>query len=249
MRRFAITPERIDGERVSFDRAQTRHLARVLRLRPGDLVIATDGCGHEYTIRIEELGPSAAGTIVAVAASAAESPLSVTLVQGIPKSDKMEAIVRAATELGVSRILPAITARTVVSLEEGPWRDRGTRWQRVATEAAKQSGRAVVPEIAAPAILPEALARGASGALRLCLWEREARVLGEVLVGVNFRPPSASVMIGPEGGLEPGEVEQARAQGWTVAGLGARILRTETAGPAVLAILQERFGDIGMSHR
>lgn len=248
MRRFAIAPEQIDGARVTFDRAETRHLARVLRLRPGDLVIATDGRGREYTVRIEGLGPSAGGTIVAVAPSTAESPLAVTLIQAIPKGDKMDGIIRATTELGVARIQPTLTARTVVSLD-GPWRQRGIRWERVAREAAKQCGRAVVPEIAAPAIFSEALAGVATVALRLCLWEREPRLLGDLLEAVGERPASAAVAIGPEGGLDPGEVEQARAQGWAVAGLGARILRSETAGPAVLAILQERFGDLGTSRQ
>jgi 16S rRNA (uracil1498-N3)-methyltransferase len=247
MRRFAIAPERVNGERVTFDREETRHLARVLRLRPGDLVIATDGCGREYTVRIEGLGAAAGGTVLAVACSTAESPLAVTLVQGIPKGNKMEVIVRAATELGVSRIVPAITSRTVVTLEHGPWVDRGRRWQRVAREAAKQCGRAVVPEVVPPTPLLAALT--STDALRICVWEDERRLLGDVLEGVARPVVSATVLIGPEGGLAPDEVDQARARGWSVAGLGVRILRAETAGPAVLAVLQAQFGDIGPSHK
>ena len=158
MHRFAIAPERIDGPRVTFDREETRHLARVLRLGPGDLVLATDGLGHEYTVRIETLGAGATGTVLDAAPRLTESPVAVTLVQGIPKGDKMEAIIRAATELGVTRIAPALTARTVVSLEEDRWRERARRWQRVAREAAKQCGRAVVPEVMEPAPLARVLA-------------------------------------------------------------------------------------------
>ena len=248
MRRFIITPERIEGRRVTFDREETRHLARVLRLRPGDRVVASDGCGHDYTVRIEALGAAAIGTILDIGGGTTESPLAITLIQGIPKSDKMETIVRAATELGVTRVIPAITARTVVSLESGRWQERARRWQRVAAEAAKQCGRAVIPAIAPPVPLTDAVEGVALGGLRICLWEGERRPLGEVLSGIGTPAHSIAVVIGPEGGLAPDEVERARDRGWTIAGLGPRILRTETAGPAVLAILQATFGDL-LSHR
>src|SRR5207302_891565 len=125
----------VTGERVAFDDEESRHMTAVLRLVPGDLVIAGDGRGSDYTVRLETLDATATGTIVGVAASRAESPVVVTLVQGIPKGDKMEQIVRAATELGVARVLPVITERTIVRLEPSRWRERARRWQRVAKEA------------------------------------------------------------------------------------------------------------------
>src|SRR5581483_8588697 len=132
--RFTIAPEHVAGDRVVFDRDETRHITTVLRLGPGDLVVAADGRGRDYTVRIERLGPGVVGTVVAVTDSRAESPLALTLLQGIPKGDRMEAIVRAATELGVVRVLPVIAERTVVRLEAARWHERARRWQRVARE-------------------------------------------------------------------------------------------------------------------
>jgi 16S rRNA (uracil1498-N3)-methyltransferase len=242
--RFAIAPERTEGHHVTFDREETRHLARVLRLGPGDLVLATDGHGHEYTVRIDTLGGAATGTVLEVAQRRTESPLAVTLVQGIPKGDKMETIIRAATELGVTRIAPAISARTVISLEEGRWRDRARRWQRIAREAAKQCGRAVIPEVTAPVPLARALEAADRGGLRVCLWEEERRPLGEVLQDMPGAPPTVTLVVGPEGGLSGDEVTHARGLGWAIAGLGPRILRTETASLAAIALIEATFGDL-----
>ncbi|OLE36395.1 MAG: hypothetical protein AUG00_10775 [Candidatus Rokubacteria bacterium 13_1_20CM_2_70_7] len=229
MRRFTIAPGRIDGDRVVFDRDETRHMAGVLRLAPGDLVVAADGRGRDYTVRIESLGETATGTVLGVATNRAEPALAITLVQGVPKGDKMELIVRAATELGVARGLPAITERTIVRLEPSRWRERARRWQRVAKDP-------LAEWLEVPAGAAE---------LRLCLWEGEALPLARALEAVAPPPRVALVLVGPEGGLARREVELARAQGWTAARLGPRILRTETAGPAIAAILQFRFGDLG----
>jgi len=242
MRRFTLPPERVVDGRVTFDAEESRHLARVLRLRPGDTVIATDGAGRDYTVRLDSVGEPATGTVLAVARGAPESPLAITLVQGVPKGDKMEAIVRAATELGVARVRPALCERTIVRLEPGRWRDRARRWQRVAREAAKQCGRAVIPEVEAPRTLAECLAGGPAD-LGLCFWEGGGLPLAGALAAAGA-PRSALLVVGPEGGLAPAEVEAARARGLTIVSLGPRILRTETAGPAVVAILQSRFGDL-----
>jgi 16S rRNA (uracil1498-N3)-methyltransferase len=259
VRRFTITPERIAGGRVAFDRGESRHLSRVLRLRSGDTVLAADGTGREYTVRLETVGEQATGTVLGVAAGASEPPVQITLVQSVPKGDKMEAIVRAATELGVAHVVPVLTARTVVALEAGRWRDRARRWQRIAAEAAKQCGRAVIPTVSAPRPLADFLARDEPAELQLCLWEGAAttvepgpgaeRASGQTLAA--SLPPSLPsgarirLLVGPEGGLSRDEVESAQARGFTIVGVGPRILRTETAGPAIIAVLQARFGDLG----
>ncbi len=257
MRRFTLAPDRIDGGRVAFDREESRHISRVLRLRPGDTVLAADGAGHDYTVRLETVGEVATGTVLGVAPRAAESPLRLTLVQSVPKGDKMELIVRAATELGVARVVPVLTERTIVALEPARWRERARRWQRVAKEAAKQCGRAVVPPVDVPRPLADVPALDEPAELKLCCWEgaaqagqgeEQARALGTTLAASLPRslPINARVvlLVGPEGGLARGEVEHARARGFTVVGVGPRILRTETAGPAIVAILQSRFGDL-----
>jgi len=171
VRRFTIAPERLEDGRVVFDRDESHHLARVLRLRPGDTVIAADGAGREYTVRLETVGEEATGSVLGVRSRETESPLRITLVQSVPKGDKMEAIVRAATELGVVRVVPALTARTIVTLEPSRWRDRARRWQRVAKEAAKQCGRAVVPPVEVPRPYADVLALDEPADLQLCLWE------------------------------------------------------------------------------
>ena len=241
MRRFTLPPDRLVAGRVTFDAGESRHLSRVLRLQPGDTVIATDGAGRDYTVRLESVGETATGTVIAEAAGVPESPLAITLVQGVPKGDKMEAIVRAATELGVARVRPALCERTIVRLEPARWRDRARRWQRVAREAAKQSGRAVVPEVEMPRPLSDCL--GPSADLALCLWEGGGEPLGSVLSAAGA-PGTAMVIVGPEGGLARAEVDGVQAAGVTVVSLGPRILRTETAGPAIVAILQSRLGDL-----
>jgi 16S rRNA (uracil1498-N3)-methyltransferase len=244
MHRFAIAPERIDGRQVTFDRAETRHIARVLRLGPGDLVLATDGQGHEYTVRVDTLGSAATGTVLDVSQRSTESPLALTLLQGIAKGDRMERIIRAGTELGVSRIVPVFTARTVVGLEAGRATERTSRWQRIAREAAKQCGRSVVPEVMGPRPLDQALEVGDPAGLRICLWEEERRALGAVLHGAPGRVRAVALLVGPEGGLTSVEVDHARAQGWEVAGLGPRILRTETASLAAIALTEAVLGDL-----
>lgn len=246
MSRFHIRPEAISGDRVAFDAEETRHLARVLRLRPGDLVRAVDGQGHEFTVRLTRVTPRAAeGEVVARTLRPAESPLHLTLAQGIPKGDKMESIVRMATELGVARIVPLVTERTVARAPAPRWAGRLGRWQRVAREAAKQSGRAVIPEVAAPAAPAQWLAdRTHARGLFLCFWEEAGQGLAGAL------PPGpverATAVVGPEGGLTADEVAAFSQAGAAVVGLGARILRTETAGPVALALLQLRYGDLGV---
>ena len=257
MRRFSITPDRIRDGRVAFDRDESRHLARVLRLKPGDTVVAADGAGHDFTVRLEDVAETVTGTVLGVATRDAESPLRITLVQSVPKGDKMEAIVRAATELGVARVVPVTTERTIVTLEPGRWRERARRWQRVAKEAAKQCGRAVIPAVDVARPLAEFVALDEPADLRLCLWEAAASGQGggqALPFGTTLTqslPPTLSphasiyLLIGPEGGLSRQEVESVRARGWAIVGVGPRILRSETAGPAITAVLQSRFGDLG----
>jgi len=245
LRRFTIAPDRRRGDHVTFDRDESHHLARVLRLKAGDTVVAVDGSGRDYTVRLEHVSAETTGTIVDVVARDTESPFPITLVQGVPKGDKMDAILRAVTELGVTRVAPAVTARTIVRLDATRADARLARWQRVAREAAKQCGRARLPVIEAARPLADWLGEAADAAiLRVCLWEEERAPLADVLTTLGERPAGASVIVGPEGGLTREEVDAARTAGWRVAGFGPRVLRTETAGPAIVTALQFHFGDL-----
>lgn len=242
MTRFHLAPGAIQGDRVSFDATTAHHLGRVLRAAVGDLVQAVDARGELLSVRLTTIAPRRAeGLIVGRARLDTESPLRLTLAQAIPKGDKMEGIVRMTTELGVSRVVPLMTERTVVRLEPDRWGSRLARWQRVAREAAQQSGRAAVPEIAPPRALadwhPE------REGLLICFWEEESR-------GLEARLPAgpcstATVVVGPEGGLTAEEVRGLAEVGAVVVGLGPRVLRTETAGAVAVALLQSRYGDLG----
>jgi 16S rRNA (uracil1498-N3)-methyltransferase len=244
MRRFRVRPENVVGDRVTFDADETRHLKRVLRLGPGDIVEALDGAGTMLTVRIESAAPRGAeGMVLSRVAHRTESPLRLVLAQGIAKGDKMETIIRMATELGVSQVVPLATTRAVVKFEAGRREARVSRWQRVAQEAAKQSGRAMIPEIARPQSLDEWLSARGSEGLLVCLWE------GALTALVPQLPPApiggVTLVVGPEGGLEAAEAGALEKAGAVVGNLGGRILRTETAGPVGLAILQARYGDLG----
>ena len=244
MTRFHVHTESAAGERVSFDADEAHHLARVLRLGPGDLVQAVDGHGHALTVRVTEVGARGAlGLVVSRTARPTESLLDLTLVQGIVKGDKLEGIIRMATELGVCRVAPIVTERTIARAAPARWPHRLERWRRVAKEAAKQSGRAVIPDVEPPRALDEWLASPRPPGLVVCFWESETNGLDAVLPAGGVA--RASVIVGPEGGFSEGEVARLRAAGSLVAGLGPRILRADTAGPVALALLQSRYGDLG----
>lgn len=221
------------GDTLALDGAALRHL-RVLRLGAGDEVTVLDGAGVELRLRLVEVGArSAVGRVLATARPARESSLDLVLAPALVKGDRMSLVVEKATELGVRRIAPVHTARTV--------RDRVDveRLRRVARAAAEQSGRPQVPTVDAPRPLAELLAAPWPG-LRLLPWEDEG--------GARLRdlPASADAVVavtGPEGGFTADEIARARAHGFATVTLGPRVLRAETAAVAVAALLQARFGD------
>jgi 16S rRNA (uracil1498-N3)-methyltransferase len=239
-----LAPGAVRGEQVTFPAAAAHHLGRVLRAHVGDVVEAVDAAGTLLSVRLTALAARRAdGVIVTRTRLATESPLDLTLAQGVPKGDKMDGVIRMATELGVTRVVPLLTARTVVRLEPARWSARLGRWQRIAKEAAQQSGRAVVPEVATPRELSAWAREERATGLLICLWEGEREGLDTRLPP---RPcPRVAVVVGPEGGLTPDEVRGLRQAGAVVAGLGPRLLRTETAGAVAVALLQARYGDLG----
>lgn len=244
MTRFHLAPDAVRGDRVAFDPAAAHHLGRVLRASPGDVVQAVDASGQLLSVRLTAISPRRAeGVVTSRAPLATESGLDLTLAQGIPKGDGMEHVIRMATELGVTRVVPLLTERTVVRLEPTRSDARLARWRRVAREAAQQSGRAAVPEIATALPLSGWRPEPAAAGLLVCFWEEERRGLDRLL------PPGpcrrATVVVGPEGGLTADEVRGLTDAGALVASLGPRLLRTETAGAVAVALLQARYGDLG----
>jgi 16S rRNA (uracil1498-N3)-methyltransferase len=243
--RFHLARDAVDGDRVAFDSAAAHHLGRVLRAAVDDIIQAVDASGQLLSVRLTAIAARRAeGVVVHRAPLATESPLDLTLAQAIPKGDKMEHVIRMATELGVSRVIPLVTERTVVRLEPARSDSRLARWRRVAREAAQQSGRAAVPEIVTPRQISAWPPDPPGGpGLLVCFWEEERRGLDSLLPPGPC--PRATVVVGPEGGLTGDEVGGLARVGALVASLGPRLLRTETAGAVAVALLQARYGDLG----
>ena len=244
MTRVFVERERLMQDQITLSEEDHRYLTRVLRLEVGDTVCLFDGQENEADARIARIGPRAVELRVESrrVVSAAGRPV-LTLIQALAKGEKLDLVVQKATELGVTRILPVTSSRSIPQLEAMRAIGRRARWQKIAREAARQCGRADVPAIEAVTPLPTALHTVSKDAFRLLLWEgaRNTR-LTELLP--SERPHEVAVAIGPEGGFSPGEVEAAKAAGFVPAGLGPRVLRTETAALAILSILQFRLGDL-----
>jgi 16S rRNA (uracil1498-N3)-methyltransferase len=221
-------------------------LVRVLRLGPGEQVIVFDGCGHEYVTVVECV--KAEGVVCRILVEAgppSPPPVSITLAQGLPKAEKFDWIIQKATELGVVDIAPVITERVIPHFSGARMGRKVERWQKLAREACKQCGRATVPHLRAPTGLEAFFASDQSVELKLVLWEEEDTRLLRTVLAAAAPVASVAVVVGPEGGLTPGEVACGEAYGFLATGLGKRILRTETAAVVAVALLQHRFGDLG----
>jgi len=243
MPRVYIPPERIRDEGIPLQSREARYILTVLRLGPGDEVTVFDGEGREY--RTELVEDYDAGMYLAIQEELSpqrESPLRITLGQALLKGERMKFVIQKATELGVDRIIPLVTSRSIPIVEGERESLRRERWRRIAQEAAKQSGRTIVPEVETIHELGDFLAQ--SEGTRVMLWEGEPTPLREVAKKID---PQAGItlLIGPEGGFSEAEVSAAQDQGFLVAGLGQRVLRAETATLSVLSIVQHLFGDLG----
>lgn len=244
MRRLLVPPERIEGTRAVVEGDALHYLARVLRLGPGDELGVFDGAGRAWSARIEALDDDRATLALGEARTPPRAPR-ITLAQGLAKGDKVDLVVQKATELGAARIAPLRLERCVVRLEGEKAADRTRRWRRIAEEAARQSGRADVPVVDEPADLGAFLAAARARGERVAvLWEEETGARLGPWIAAHPDEPLALV-IGPEGGIAPAEVEAVRAAGGAVVGLGPRILRTETAGLAALAVALHLAGELG----
>jgi 16S rRNA (uracil1498-N3)-methyltransferase len=246
MRRFFVQPDDVGTQELRLRGDEADHLARVLRLGPGAQVVVFDGCGHEYMTVVERLETE--GVVCRILFDVApQSPptVSITLGQGLPKAEKFDWVIQKTTELGVSDIVPLITDRVIPHISGPHIARKGGRWEKLAREACKQSGRATVPYLWPPTPLEAFLASCQSAKLKLMLWEGEHTRLLRTVLAASAPVASVAVVVGPEGGLTPHEVARGEAYGFLAVGLGKRILRTETAGVIAVALLQYQFGDLG----
>jgi 16S rRNA (uracil1498-N3)-methyltransferase len=227
---------------VRLPEAAAYHVARVLRLREGATITAFDGSGADFRCEILSVkGDDVRVRVGARSTGLAESPLRITLVQAVSRSERMDWTLQKATELGVRTIVPVLSARSVVRLDERQAEKKMRHWQAIVAAACEQCGRSVVPEVRVPQDLDRYLASPVREGQRLVLSPTgPASLAGLASVGTRVE-----LLIGPEGGLADAELERAAASGFTPVRLGPRILRTETAGIVALTVLQSLWGDLG----
>lgn len=241
--RIHVDQPLVTGGELDLPAQAGEHLARVLRLGEGAPVVLFNGDGGDYAAILVHVGKRVVrARIEGMQAVSNESPLALTLAQGVARGEKMDLIVQKATELGVARIVPLLTERSEVRLDPARAEKRLMHWRAVAASACEQSGRARLPQILPAQPLDGWLAelpRG--GALRLALLPEGSRSLRSLV----FAPAGGLLVVGPEGGLGERDVGSLHAAGFSGLALGPRILRTETAGLAALAALQAVHGDMG----
>ena len=242
MYHFFVKPEQISGDRAVITGPDVNHIGNVLRMKPGEKVLLSDGEDWEYLCRIEEITKEEVRlTVFEENRDVRELPASITLWQGLPKSDKMELIVQKAVELGVSRIVPVETKRCIVKLDPKKAENRVRRWQAIAESAAKQSGRHRIPEVGMPVSFREALKEASSLHVPAFLIASITSQCNLHCAGCYSRCNHATVDAEPEKQLSAEEwkkiFREAEALGFRPVTLGKRILRTETAGLVILSFL------------
>ena len=238
--RLFVEQRIVPGARIDLPEAAAHHVARVLRLRAGDSCVLFDGSGGEYTARIAAIGRGGVGAeVLEFSAVERESPLHVTLLQGLSARDRMDLTVQKSAELGMAAIQPTASEKSVAKLKGERSESRVEHWRRVAIAACEQCGRNRIPLIHAP--LPLASYRAPAETLKLLLAPGARLRLREV--GISADRPIV-LAVGPEAGFGASEDAALIAAGFVPIWFGPRLLRTETAGPAALAALNAFFGDM-----
>ena len=240
MYRFYVSADQLAEKEVFISGGDVNHIKNVLRLEVGDWIVACDGNGTDYVSRIQSIcSDEVVASIEKVQPTGTELPVRITLFQGMPKKDKLELIIQKAVELGACEIVPVMTKRTVVKLsEEKKINKRLERWQSIAYAAAKQCDRGIIPTVHKPVSYEEALAMADQLDYHVIPYELQTGMEeARKIVDQACKQRSLGIFIGPEGGFEPEEVERAMTRNIHPMTLGKRILRTETAGMALLSIL------------
>jgi 16S rRNA (uracil1498-N3)-methyltransferase len=240
MYRFYVEQDQIGEKEIVITGPDVNHIKNVLRMKPGEKLIICNGQGKDFHCIIEvEYEGKIITNILEVLDTETELDGKLYLFQGVPKKDKMEFIIQKAVELGVYEIIPVMTKRTVVKLEDKKKElKKVERWQSIAASAAKQSGRGIIPQISETKTLKEALKMAGSIECKLIPYEnaKDIQITKEIIGNIKSNN-SVAIFIGPEGGFEEEEVNLALEAGFTAVTLGRRILRTETAGLTMLSVL------------
>lgn len=239
MPRFFLCTDKFTGESVVIDGENAVHISRSLRMKTGDEVTLCDAAGNDYRCVLETFSDAQiVARIIEKKKCTAEPPYKVTLMQCLPKGDKMEYIIQKSVELGVFDILPVSSSRCIVKLDDKSAQKKVARWQKIAHEAAGQCGRGIIPGVLQPTSFDKALDMAKDADLKLFCYEGEpVRSISDILANASEKPRKIFVLIGSEGGFSVEEAQKAEACGFCITGLGPRILRTETAPLCVLSVL------------
>ena len=244
MYHFFVSEEQIKGENAYIEGSDVNHIANVLRMKPGEELLISVKGDWDYLCKIVDIETDRVNLKVLESMEQRELPVNITLLQGIPKSDKLEMIIQKAVELGVSEIIPVKTKRVVVKIDEKKVDTKVNRWNAIAESAAKQSKRSIIPKVYEPMSIDNALEIVKDFGVKLIPYENADGIdkTRKILDNMD-KTKNIAVFIGPEGGFEESEVERIKNSGFEVITLGKRILRTETAGLALLSNIMIRLED------
>ena len=244
MYHFFVSEEQINGENAYIEGSDVNHIVNVLRMKPGEELLISVKGDWDYLCKIVDIETDRVNLKVLESMEQRELPVNITLLQGIPKSDKLEMIIQKAVELGVSEIIPVKTKRVVVKIDEKKVDTKVNRWNAIAESAAKQSKRSIIPKVYEPMSIDNALEIVKDFGVKLIPYENADGIdkTRKILDNMD-KTKNIAVFIGPEGGFEEAEVERIKNSGFEVITLGKRILRTETAGLALLSNIMIRLED------
>ena len=244
MYHFFVSEEQINGENAYIEGSDVNHIANVLRMKPGEELLISVKEDWDYLCKIVDIETDRVNLKVLESMEQRELPVNITLLQGIPKSDKLEMIIQKAVELGVSEIIPVKTKRVVVKIDEKKVDTKVNRWNAIAESAAKQSKRSIIPKVYEPMSIDNALEIVKDFGVKLIPYENADGIdkTRKILDNMD-KTKNIAVFIGPEGGFEESEGERIKNSGFEVITLGKRILRTETAGLALFSNIMIRLED------